>query len=155
MTHRAQRTFHSSPIFRCNGRPKPWSCAETLIPTKTRLVDRPASYLERSLRPASGWRIERALDSHCGENDGGWEELMAMTRPCAGGRRTWLGQNISASLCWKKRIRSAGHRERGSMKRPCLQGRKVAGHISPGQMDGGSLGRGELQVPSPSDVIAR
>ena len=39
---------------------------------QTRRVDRPTFHLESSSRPAPGWRIERALDSHCGENDGGW-----------------------------------------------------------------------------------
>ena len=48
---------------------------------QTRRVDRPESYLERSFRPASGWGIERALDSGCGEKDGGW--VNDDDKPCA------------------------------------------------------------------------
>ena len=55
---------------RRNGNPEPWSCAKTVMPAKTRRVDSPTSHLEHSCIPASGWMVERALDSRCGENDG-------------------------------------------------------------------------------------
>ena len=61
------------------------------MPAKTSRVVRPVFCLERSCRPASGWMGERALDSHCGENDRG-EELVTMTRPYARGADAPGGQ---------------------------------------------------------------
>ena len=45
------------------------------MPAKTGRVVRPVFCMGLSGRPASGWMGERALDSHCGENDGGLPQV--------------------------------------------------------------------------------
>ena len=45
------------------------------MPTKASRVVKPVFCLGRSCRPASDWMGERALDSHCGENDGGLPQV--------------------------------------------------------------------------------
>ena len=52
-------------------------------------VVRSTSYLERFFSPGSGWRIERALDPRCGEDDGGLVGVAVGFREL--GRAAWCG----------------------------------------------------------------
>ena len=56
-------------------------------------VVRSTSYLERFFSPGSGWRIERALDPRCGEDDGGLVGVwipVGMRRIGVGGKGVWV-----------------------------------------------------------------
>ena len=80
---RARRTFHSCPIFSWQREPRTLIMRRDGYPNQDAPGRQADVHLEGSCRPASGWMGERALDSRCGENDR-WEELITVTRPCAG-----------------------------------------------------------------------